>query len=704
MKPICSWFCCLALLVAFSSQCFASLKAVKPRGLLNLDGQWQIEQSSMEVSPGQFSHTISVPGLVDMAKPEFVSAGKKSELRQAFWYRRTFKISSAVTDVALLKVNKACYGTKVFINGQVAGEHLGCFTPGYFNLKPFLKAGENELIIRVGADRESLPKGMPTGWDAEKYLFTPGIYDSVEVILASTPYIVSVQAAPEVDAKSVRVAVEIDAFTNSGAAVIKADLFEVRSGRKAGEVAMSTLLKAREVKSVEFVIPIDAAHPWTPEDPFLYELRVSTKSDAVTTRFGLRSFGFDGKYAKLNGKRYFLRGSNLTLFRFFEDAERGDKPWRESWVQEMHQKFKTMHWNTLHYCLGFPPEFWYDIADEEGFLIQDEFPIWASNVDTEKLQAEKIIPEYTEWMRERWNHPSVVIWDAQNESLTKETGEAIQDVRRLDLSNRPWENGWGEPQSAADCVEAHPYRFNRDWSSDGKQHFSMSEFAKMSGVPELLAAQKKIKLPIIIDEYGWLWLTRDGNPTALTAKVYENLLGTNSTVEQRRVIYAKYLAAKTEFWRAQRECAGVLEFCALGYSRAGDKPRPEGGSTSDHWLSVSQLKFEPNFAKYVGDAFNPIGVMLNFWEDTMKPGVANPLQIYIINDLEPTWTGKVYLYLFKGGKKLSEQFQTCTVESFGRQIVTFTPTAPSEPGEYTWVAELEGKNAGVRSVRDFKIP
>jgi len=33
---------------------------------------------------------------------------------------------------------------------------------------------------------------MPTGWDFEKYLFTPGIYDSVELILTSAPYLVKV--------------------------------------------------------------------------------------------------------------------------------------------------------------------------------------------------------------------------------------------------------------------------------------------------------------------------------------------------------------------------------------------------------------------------------------------------------------------------------------------------------------------------------
>ncbi len=222
-----------------------------------------------------------------------------------------------------------------------------------------------------------------------------------------------------------------------------------------------------------------------------------------------------GKYAKLNGKRYFLRGSNYhPLSVSSKTPSAATSPGAKAGCASCIRSSRRCTGTTLRYCIGFPPEFWYDIADEEGILIQDEFPIWTSGDDPEKLQAEKIIPEYTEWMRERWNHPCVVIWDAQNESLTKETGEAIQDVRRLDLSNRPWENGWGEPQSPTDCVESHPYRFNRDWTSDGKQHFSMSEFAKMSGVPELQAAQKKIKVPIIINEYGWLWLTRDGNPTA----------------------------------------------------------------------------------------------------------------------------------------------------------------------------------------------
>ena len=197
----------------------------------------------------------------------------------------------------------------------------------------------------------------------------------------------------------------------------------------------------------------------------------------------MREFRFDleKKQALLNDKPYFMRGTNVCIYRFFEDETRGDLPWRKDWVQKLHRQFKTMHWNSIRYCIGFPPEIWYDVADEEGFLIQDEFPIWLLGKAPENPKAEKIVPQYTSWMRERWNHPCVVIWDAQNESHTKETGKALQQVRNLDLSDRPWENGWAEPQKASDCVESHPYLFIRAWQD--REAFRLSEMPTVSGTP-----------------------------------------------------------------------------------------------------------------------------------------------------------------------------------------------------------------------------
>ena len=134
-------------------------------------------------------------------------------------------------------------------------------------------------------------------------------------------------------------------------------------------------------------------------------------------------------------------------------------PWDQKWVRLLHQRVKEMHWNCLRYCIGFPPEAWYDIADEAGILIEDEFPIWFGGDVPKEMQADELAKEYAEWMRERWNHPCVAIWDACNETLSPKTGAAFQQVRAMDLSNRPWDNGYSPQQEPGDMFESHPYHF-----------------------------------------------------------------------------------------------------------------------------------------------------------------------------------------------------------------------------------------------------
>jgi hypothetical protein len=708
----------LSLTVATGRTALAALEPLLPRRVVCLNGTWEIEQGSTQSQPSAFSHTVVVPGLADMAKPAFVDVGKKSPLRQAFWYRRIFRLDGPVPPVAILKIHKAKYGTKVFLNGHVVGEHLPCFTPCLMNVKPYLKGDgqPNELVVRVGADRESLPEGMPTGWDFEKYRYLPGIYDSVELILTRAPYVVSVQTVPDVAHKAVRVVAEIQSGSEPCEYTANVQVEEAASGKRAGAVAVESpwmRLAARQQAKLDIVIPLANCRLWSPEHPFLYQLKIDLGSDAAKTRFGMRSFGFDPvtKRAMLNGKPYFLRGSNVTILRFFEDATRGDLPWRSDWVRRLHQKFKGMHWNSLRYCIGFPPEFWYDIADEEGILIQDEFPIWLlgggpaepGGGSPDKPKAEKIIPEYIEWMRERWNHPCVAIWDGQNESATQESGKAIQAVRHLDLSNRPWENGHGEPQRPTDCIELHPYLFIGSYF--GGKPFHLSDLAKTSAVPPLSsAAQGKLPVAKIINEYDWLWLNRDGSPTALTREVYQQLLGPKATVEQRRMLHARYMAALTEFWRCHRQVAGVLHFCALGYSRPSSKPRPEGGATCDEFIDVKNLVFEPLFERYMRDAFNPVGLMLDFWADAVPAGGHRQLKVFVVNDLDRPWQGAVRLRILRGDRELSSQSQTGTIAPFGQEILTFDAVWPQEPGEYTLVAELsDAVGKPVRSLRDVKI-
>ncbi len=707
----------LALLSACSSPAPSPMGASHPvlpfRRVIRLDGIWQVQQGALGEVPKEFAATVPVPGLVDMARPAFQDVGKKSPLRQAFWYRRAFTVEGRPADFAVLKIHKARYGTKVWLDGQAAAEPLPCFTPALLGGGSLLRCGgqENEIVVRVGADRESIPQDMPTGWDFEKYLYIPGIYDSVDLILTGAPHLRNVQVVPDVEAKSVRLVAEVEAgegpspgFTLSARVTPAKSPGTVAAQKSAPQPAM----KMGEVAKCDMTLPLPDGRLWSPEDPFLYALHLSTGGDSMEVRFGMRSFRFDpeSKRAVLNGKPYFMRGTNVCIYRFFEDAERGDRPWREEWVRRLLGKFKAMNWNSMRWCIGFPPEFWYDIADEEGWLIQDEFPIWLLDKAPENPKAEKIIPEYTEWMRERWNHPCVVIWDGQNESFTPETGKAIQAARPLDLSNRPWENGWSEPQAPTDCVEAHPYLmiglFNPAWAG-GRKFAGMKDMKGVSGIPDLNARQKKLKVPIIINEYAWLWLNRDVTATCLTGSVYEKLLGPNSTADERRRLYARCLAAKTEFWRAHRECAGVLHFCGLGYSRSGDKPRPEGGATSDHFIDLERLTFEPYFEEYLREAFSPVGMMADFWDEELPCGSIRPFKVTVVNDLDRDWAGLVWVTVRKDGRAVSEKSQACAVPALGRGVLSFEVAAPAEPGAYTLQADL--KDAGgrlIRSRREFK--
>ena len=76
---------------------------------------------------------------------------------------------------------------------------------------------------------------------------------------------------------------------------------------------------------------------------------------------------------------------------------------------------------------------------------------------------------------------------------------------------------------------------------------------------------------------------------------------------------ARYNAALTEFWRAHRACAGVLHFCGLGYSRTN-------GQTCDNFIDIEKLRFEPEFQRYMADAFAPVGLMIDEWRSQLPAG------------------------------------------------------------------------------------
>jgi hypothetical protein len=687
-----------------------------PRHTISLNGVWEIDESvEADAIPTQFRHTVPVPGLANLSKPAFKdvdlfdsmelianrirqgklpesariqTAGIPRQNRNFFWYRKTFRAPSK-REIAILKINKAQFGTAVWLNGNKIGEHAGCFTAGYFDLTDSVLWGkENVLIVRIGAHPGVLPVTYPTGTDFEKLKWTPGIYDDVSVFFADSPLIEHVQVAPRLSTSDIVIQTKLKNYGHTSAFSISQTVYD---GDKPVSKSADIVVVLEHGKETTILQRVEIPEPklWSPESPYLYRLvTIATpessgvsansirKGDGVVTRFGMREFRSDAKTGKfyLNGKLYYLRGSNITLHRFFEDPLCGDLPWNEAWLRKLLVSIpKKMNWNSFRFCIGPVPDKWLDIADEAGLLIQNEFfvwtgaPSWDKNY-SRKYDVDEMIRQYSEWIRDNCNHPSVVIWDANNETLEPLFGEKIiPAVRDLDLSKRPWENSYNIPVHPDDPVEEHPYLYYSTAMS-GEIKFRMSNLEKMNGD---IPGNQKTNYVRLINEYGWLWLNRDGSPTLLTEKLYPLLLGTNSTKEQRFELNAYLLAGKTEYWRAHRKFAGILHFVYLTCSYPGVY-------TSDHFIDVQKLILNPYFEDYMSEAFKPLGVYINFFQPVIKAKEEKIFEVYLVNDYDFPLSGRVDLLLEnKKGKVLSSSDGLFSMQPCGATKLEIKMTVPN---------------------------
>jgi beta-galactosidase len=668
------------------------------RVVLSLDGTWQVADSLTPEppAPGAFTHRAPVPGLANLAEPPFPDVdrfdsievitnkirqkllpasaavegvGASRQNRNWFWYRTTFR-PRARKAVARLRINKAQFGTAVWLNGKQAGDYPGCFSASHFDITGAIRwDGDNELIVRIGAHPGVLPPSMPAGTDQEKNYWTPGIYDSVSVAFADNPVIESVQVAPRIAGPEILIETRLH---NYGAARSVRLSHRVGAQSVGGEVRLA----AGESKAVTHTLKLPGAALWTPEKPNLHTLATSTGGDSLTTRFGIREFRFDSttKRAWLNGKPYFLRGSNVTLHRFFEDPNCKRLPWDEAWVRKLLVDIpKKFHWNAFRFCIGPVPDKWLDIADEAGLLIQNEYFVWKYRPEWD---TKEMIRQYSDWMRDNWNHPSVAIWDAQNETRADVIADIIRAVRPLDLSRRPWDNGYELPADPNDPVEDHPYLFSRIGNG-----FEIPELERMTGAKSTNSPHPSAHA-VILNEYGWLWLNRDGSPTPLTKRVYDRI-APNSTAGQRFELNAYYLGGLTEFWRAHRNFAGVLHFVYLMSSF------PDA-FTSDHFRDVTKLELEPRFVDYMTEAFKPLGVYLNFWRAKLPQSSQQRFAVMMINDEYEGARGTLRLTLSAGGRELARAEKPFEVPALGQQSYTLDLKLPAYQGECLLTAEGGG--------------
>jgi beta-galactosidase len=181
---------------------------------------------------------------------------------------------------------------------------------------------------------------------------------------------------------------------------------------------------------------------------------------------------------------------------------------------------------------------------------------------------------------------------------------------------------------------------------------------------------------MILNEYGWLWLNRDGTPTLLTEKLYPRLLGDKNTTENRFALQAYLLGGETEFWRAYRRYAGVLQ---LVYLTASD-PK---AFTSDEFRDLQTVQVEPPLAKAIEQAFNPLGVYLNFWQPAL-PAEQRGFTIAMVNDEDRPRSGTLRLsFTDAGGKEAVAEDLPFSLARLGAQPYVVSMKAPATPGNYS---------------------
>jgi hypothetical protein len=324
---------------------------------------------------------------------------------------------------------------------------------------------------------------------------------------------------------------------------------------------------------------------------------------------------------------------------------------------------KDLGWNSFRFHIGRAPNHWYDVADEVGLIVADEFHVFAPMSIGSELNVWSLAEmekESTGWVQENWNHPSIGWWDASNETNSPLPYELVPRLRGLD-ETRAWESGsYGPPDRPDDPLEEHPYLLNgASFMNANSRDYKLEDLDDLPGIPPIKAGEgvfsswngaDNAKHAYINNEYGWLWFTRDGSkPTPLTARAYELLGGADLSPDERREMYAYVISELTSFWRSRRGFAGVQHFLYLGKCTDPDTVRDDfepvdASYTCDNFVDVENLVLEERWRRYAKDAFAPVAVYLERWSDDFyRRGERVAVPITLINDEYEAATGTIRL-------------------------------------------------------------
>ncbi len=327
-----------------------------------------------------------------------------------------------------VRFGRVMYQARVWLNGELLGEHTGGYLPFAFDVTGKLKNPVNQLVIRVDNRPriEWLPAAKMIEWVQYGGILQPVRVESTGPVFLSD---LSIGTAPAADGASVTCTAEVNARdgANSTGVVFRVD---ISGDERAGGVGPLAEASAPATGAAGNLRPtlnlkLGNATTWSPESPVLYTLvavleRDGKEIDRVVSQFGFRTIAARGRQLLLNGRAIKIKGVN----RYDEYGRFGPNP-PQALVEEELRMLKKAGVNLIRSHYPQSPEFLAH-CDRTGILFLEELPInwwgveWFGKdavVQDEKI-LDRALPMLETMIRRDRNHPCVIIWSMANESKT----------------------------------------------------------------------------------------------------------------------------------------------------------------------------------------------------------------------------------------------------------------------------------------------
>ena len=428
----------------------------------SLNGYWDYKISKNLEIPSDFDGKILVPYSPETKLSEVNHILQPDEY---LFYRLKFSLYDfQVKDKVFLHFLAVDQIAEVYLNGHYLGKHVGGFLPFSFEIKQYIKE-ENELIVKVQdfTDTSYHSRGKQK-LEHGGIWYTPqsGIY--FPVFLESVPrdYIESIKITPDIDNEEI--------------------ILNVKSS--VDDVSVNVFDKTKQIPTnTDVHIKVDKMHLWSPEDPYLYTLKISTLHDEVFSYFAMRKFSLvkdENGITRLglNNKPYFMKG--VLDQGYYHDGLLTPSSY-DSYVKDV--KFvKSLGFNMIRKHIKIEIPRWYYECDKQGIIVWQDFvnggekyklptivlPLIFGNHHNDhnykmfsrqnEEGRKETIQEFKDTIDYLYNIPSIGLWTIFNEGWGQfDSKEIYSELIKLD-NTRLYDHasGWHD-QGISDVKSYHVY-------------------------------------------------------------------------------------------------------------------------------------------------------------------------------------------------------------------------------------------------------